>query len=251
MAKNFWDTKAHPIAIAHRGGDGAGYGKRNTMEAFRAAYEMGYRWLETDVIDTKDGVVIVAHGARTRLTARLRHTFSLRVLQGLTYEEMKQTLKMDGETIPTLQDLLKALPEAKFLVDPKTDEVVKPLADLLIKMQALDRVCVGSFRYERVSRINSILKGKITSGMIIGRNNWLKYLPMLKTGRLKGVEAIYLHHSFVSQPMLKLIHNKSFKVLVWTANSPLSIKNAVRCGADGVISDNINLLKKLTEAKSK
>lgn len=68
---------------------------------------------------------------------------------------------------------------------------------------------------------------------------------MLKSGRLKHIEAVQLHHSLVSKEMVGLVHSHGFKALVWTANSPLSIKNAVRCGADGIISDRITLLKEI------
>jgi glycerophosphoryl diester phosphodiesterase len=241
MPKSFWgDT---PIAIAHRGGDGAGFAKRNTMAAFKTAAKQGYEYFETDVVVTKDSKVIISHGAQTGLSARLRGTHSYNLLQGATYKEVKRSFKVGGEEIILLEDLLKEFPKARFLIDPKTDEAVAPLAELVLKLKVLDRVCLGSFRYKRVERLDKILKGKAHLGLIIGRNNWLKYLPMLKTNRLKHIEAVYLHHSFVSQPMLGLIHHKGFKALIWTANSPLSIKNALRCGADGIISDRVTLLK--------
>jgi glycerophosphoryl diester phosphodiesterase len=97
--------------------------------------------------------------------------------------------------------------------------------------------------------MNRLLKGKTTMGLIIGRNNWLRYLPRLKSGRLAHVQAVYLHHSFVSRPMLGLIRRRGFKVFVWTANSPLAIKHAARSGADGIISDRISLLKVVIKSK--
>jgi glycerophosphoryl diester phosphodiesterase len=245
MSKSFWGDP--PITIAHRGGDGAGFAKRNTMAAFRAAAEQGYEYFETDVVATKDAKVIISHGAMTGLTARLRGTHSYDLLQSATYKEVKRSYKVSGEEIILLEELLKEFPKARFLIDPKTDKAVAPLAELILGLKALDRVCLGSFRYKRVEQLDRILEGKAHLGLIIGRNNWLKYLPMLKTNRLKHIEAVYLHHSFVSRPMLGLVHHKGFKALIWTANSPLSIKNALRCGADGVISDRITLLKRIMD----
>lgn len=229
--------------MAHRGGNAAGRTKRNTLAAFKAAHRLGYEYFETDVINTKDGKVIIAHGALFNLTARLRGTFSVDLLQNLTYKQIKSGLKISGEQIPLLEDLLKTFPTTKFFIDPKTDAVVEPLAQLISRLRVHDRVCLGSFRYGRVQRLHRLLNGKGHFALIIGRNNWLAYLPRLKTGRLKLVEAVYMHHSFVSRPMLSLVHAKGFKALIWTCNSPLSIKHAVRCGADGVISDRIDLLK--------
>ena len=45
-----------PLAISHRGG--AGLWPENTMEAFSRSVEMGYRWIETDLHVTADGVVV-------------------------------------------------------------------------------------------------------------------------------------------------------------------------------------------------
>ena len=45
--------------IAHRGGSEVAF--ENTFQAFTDAYELGYRWLETDVQISKDGVLYTVH----------------------------------------------------------------------------------------------------------------------------------------------------------------------------------------------
>jgi glycerophosphoryl diester phosphodiesterase len=245
MAGGFWGTK--PIGVAHWGGNAAGQGRRNTLAAFKAAHKLGYDYFETDVINTKDGQVIIAHGALTNLTARLRGTFSIDLLQNLTYQQVKTGLRVKGEQLPLLEDLLLRFPTTRFFIDPKTDGVVEPLAALIARLKAQDRVCLGSFRYGRVQKLRRLLKGKGHFALIIGRNNWLAYLPRLKTGRLTGVEAVCMHHSFVSRPMLGLVRSKGLKAVIWTCNSPLSIKHALKSGADGVISDRIDLLKDILD----
>ncbi len=249
MADKFWGEP--PIAIAHRGGDAAGENQENTLAAFKSAQELGYEYGETDVILTADGQVAAIHGSRNWLQTQFSGHPPRRALQKLTLKEI-QKHAAEGVRITALEEIITQLPRMKFFIDPKTDQVVLPLAKLLKTNQALGRVCVGSFSYERVIHFKKLLKHQpANTSFIIGRGLRLvnRGKLMLKTGRLKDVEAVQLHHSLVSKEMVESVHSHGLRAVVWTANSPLSIKNAVNCGADGVISDRVELLKGIINSK--
>jgi glycerophosphoryl diester phosphodiesterase len=162
----------------------------------------------------------------------------------MTLKEI-QSHALEGVKITRLEEMLQKLPDMKFFIDPKTDQVVLPLAKLLKNTGARERVSVGSFSYDRVLHFQKIVREPVSTSFIIGRGVRLvnKGRARLKSGRLKHIEAVQLHHSLVSKEMIDLVHSHGFKALVWTANSPLSIKNAINCGADGIISDRVELLK--------
>lgn len=245
---NFWQGAEFPLAVAHRGGDAAGFGKRNTMVAFESAHKLGYKYMETDVVVTKDDQVIIAHGAKNKLAAAFRGTFSDRTFRNLTYQEVKQKLKVDGEPIPLLREVLVAFPDTKFFVDPKTNSVVKPLADLLIELKALDRVLIYSFEYHRLMTLQRLLDNKAELGLSIDRHPSLIYkFFRLRIGKLSHLEVINMNFWFASHYWIKHIHRQGLNVIVWTPNSDRAIKRVINNRTDAIISDRIKLLKQLLE----
>ena len=47
------------LAFAHRGGND--FGPENSLKSFLSAYEIGYKYLETDVHLSKDGYLVAFH----------------------------------------------------------------------------------------------------------------------------------------------------------------------------------------------
>jgi glycerophosphoryl diester phosphodiesterase len=244
---SFW-PETGVMQIAHRGGDGAGNSKRNTLEAFQAASDLGYSYAETDIILAASGELVTIHGSYNWMQASVQRDISRPVLQKMTLDQIRHTFKPGGVQIPTLEEVLTSFPAMKFFIDLKTDEAVEPLAKLLKRLKSFDRICIVGRGYQRNRWFADISKpAKPMIGLTVGRGVRFQNINMvlLKSGRLEGVAAILLHHSLVSSPMISLIHRRGFKAVVWTANSKLAINHAVRSGADGVISDKIRLLKEV------
>jgi len=128
-----------PRAYAHRGwhvDDLAGL--ENSMRAFRRAFDEGYRYLETDVHATADGVLVAFHDLRLdRVTDR--HG----MIANLPWSDVKRARIAGTEPIPLMSDVLEELPQAKFNIDAKAAGAVGPLVDLIKKTGAADRVCLG------------------------------------------------------------------------------------------------------------
>lgn len=255
MAKGFWGTKL-PIAIAHRGGAGAyqlgRFRRENTLEVFKQAADLGFKYLELDTTLTKDGKVIVVHVTTDKFEALLHKPSApnARKMQQYTYAELKTRLKRN---IPTLATILRTFPDSRFLIDAKTDEVVEPLAAEIIKAKAFDRVFLNSFYLHRVARLKELLGDRVTYGLIIGRYPRLvnRKLHGLAAGEYAkaGLTAIILPYKFASRSLVDFIHQNGLKVVVWTPNTPSAIKRMLDFEADGIISDRIDLLKQVLESR--
>src|SRR5688572_1897868 len=125
MPASPWPYLDHPgvIAFAHRGG--ALDGPENTMAAFARAVDLGYRYVETDVHATADGVLVAFHDDRIdRVTDRTG------AIADLPWAEVRAA-RIGTEPIPLFEDLLGAWPHLRVNVDPKHDAAVAPLAEVI------------------------------------------------------------------------------------------------------------------------
>jgi len=133
-----------PIALAHRGASNDQ--PENTMAAFESAVDLGFRYLETDVHVTRDGVLIAFHDDRLD---RVTHHKGL--ISDLDWSEIKQA-RVDGqEPIPLLEDLFDHWPDLRINLDPKSDAVVAPLVKTIRDSKLIERICIGSFSGERLN----------------------------------------------------------------------------------------------------
>ena len=139
-----------PMAFAHRGG--AAHAPENTWRAFEHALGLGYRYLETDLQATADGVLVTFHD---RTLARVTDRGGR--IARLPYQAVAQARIGGTEAIPRLDDLLAAWPDVRFNIDLKDAPVIEPLAGVLRRTRAWDRVCVTSFSASRLRTARRVL----------------------------------------------------------------------------------------------
>ena len=142
MAVEYLDHP-RPLAFAHRGG--AGHRPENSWRAFEYAAQLGYAYLETDTRSTADGKLIAFHDAELdRVTDRTGQ------VNKLTWKELSAARVHGTEEIPLLEDLIGTFPELRFNIDLKDEGTIGPLASVLKRTAAWDRVCVASFSGARL-----------------------------------------------------------------------------------------------------
>jgi glycerophosphoryl diester phosphodiesterase len=242
----FLDSSAK-LAFAHRGGTEAA--PENSVAAFAAAVELGFTYLETDVHLSADGVVVAFHDDRLDRVADRRGAIA-----ELTWSEIS-TARIGGvEPVPTFEELLRTFPRQRFNVDPKSDEVVGPLVDLLRRLDAVERVCVGAFSDDRLARLRDALGPSLctsagpreTAGIVAASK-----LPG-STRRISGEAAAYgclqvptSHRGvpIVTRRLVRLAHARGLQVHVWTIDDPAEMHRLLDLGVDGLMTDRPSVLR--------
>jgi len=247
MGLGFIDQKK-PHLFAHRGGNLTN--AENSISAFRSAVDFGFKFLETDVIVTKDNKVIAYHGSQN---AYMRFKSGLerrKKLQSLTYNEINKLFHKNNDKVPLLEDLLKQFPNTFFSIDAKTEEVVAPLTKVIKRTNSAPRVSVVSFNLRRSLRVSKLIKTEQkTAGLCMYRVQ--AYPAMLfsrvifKVLSLLGVGVIHMPYKCVNRRILKNAHKYNLLVYAWTVNSKGDMERLKGLGVDGIISDDIRLLKEV------
>jgi glycerophosphoryl diester phosphodiesterase len=235
-----------PVAFAHRGG--ASEVPENTMPAFEHAVRLGYRYVETDVHATADGVLLAFHDdVLDRVTDRTG------VISELPWRTVAEA-RVDGlEPIPLFEDLLGAFPGLRVNIDPKHDAAVEPLAEVLRRCGAVDRVCIGAFDDLRLERVRELLPGVCTS---LGPVGTLQ-LGMAATGQEVGdlpspcaqVPPSYGDTEIVTEAFLAEAHRRGMQVHVWTIDDRDEMARLLDLGVDGIMTDRPAVLKELLESR--
>src|SRR5262249_25155138 len=142
MATAFLDAPG-PLAFAHRGG--AAHAPENSWRAFEHAVGLGYRYLETDLQATSDGVLVAFHDKTlTRVCGGAGRG------RGLTHPNGPPARTDGPEPIPVREALLAAWPAVRSNLDVKAAPAIAPLPEVLRRTTAGDRVCLASFSASRL-----------------------------------------------------------------------------------------------------
>lgn len=239
-----------PIPFAHQGAHRDGGPGENTMSAFEAAIDMGYRYIETDAHVTADGVLVALHDdTLDRVTDRSG------VIGDLPWAEVRKARVAGAEPVPLLEDLLALHPEVRVNIDPKHDAAVEPLAEAIRRTGAIDRVCIGAFSDRRLARIRADLGPRLCTSM--GPRQVARLLAAsrgLPSGRFTAACAqVPVRRGLVplvTQRFLEAAHSRGLQVHVWTINDPAEMGALLDLGVDGIMTDAPDVLKQVLDDRT-
>lgn len=235
------------LAMAHRGGASHPriMGAENTLEAFEHAVELGYVYLETDVHATRDGVLLAFHDdSLDRVTDRTG------VIYQLEYADVSSALIQGRHAIPRLIDLMERFPGARFNIDIKSRGAIGPLAELVRRTNAFDRVCVGSFDEGVIRTFRRQLPRPVATAcgpVAVGATR----LGAPTRGLLRDPGVVFqVPHGhrgvrIVNEQFLRRAHAAGRHVHVWTVDDPDEMRGLLDLGVDGIITDRTDVLRQV------
>ncbi len=254
-----------PLSIAHRGG--AALAPENTIEACRLAIERhGADMLEIDLQVTSDGELVVSHDPTLE-----RCTDGAGPISELTVAELARVdagyrfeapggghpFRGKGVRVPTLRQLLRALPDAIVNIDLKPDDpdLAPALARLLREEDAVARACCGS----KHDRVGERLRHELPDGChFFPRQALSDFVRAALSGAELpppcGYQVIDMPLSLgplrlVNEALVAAAAGRGLLVNVWTVNDPGEMETLLSLGVGGIMTDRPDLLRPLVAAR--
>jgi len=242
---------AAPEIIAHRGASFEA--PENTLPALTRGWELAPA-CELDIRLSKDREVVVLHDISAKRTAGLD-----RQISELTLPEILQLdaglwkgKKWRGTKIPTLSEVLAALPPGKKLfVEMKAGpEILVPLKNVLENAQAAHgQIILISFDYATLLQAKKLMPWFeaywLCSHMqdpVSGQFPEIeKLISLAKSARFDGLN---LDENYpIDSVLMAKVRKAGLKLYVWTVDDPGLADKLSQTGVDGITTNRPDLLQ--------
>jgi len=252
-AHPYLDSPTGFVALAHRGFSLDGL--ENSLAAFAAARELGFRYVETDAHATSDGVAVALHDASLDRT-----TDGTGLVADQPWERVR-TARIGGvEPVPLLEDVLGTWPDLRVNIDVKAASAVGPVARAIERTRAHERVCIASFSRVRRRRTVALLSRPVATSA--GTSEVVTFLLAARAGApsspfgalaawaLRDVDCLQVPVAegpvrVVDARTVAAAHAAGRQVHVWTVNDPVEMSRLLDLGVDGLVTDRADLLREV------
>lgn len=240
-----------PAVIAHRGASAAA--PENTLAAFNLAVSLGANAVELDAKLSKDGVPVAMHDPTVDRTTDGRGRvadLTLADLKKLDAGSWKDA-KYAGERAPTLAEVFESVGSRLWInveltnYTSRGDGLESAVVALIQKTNLQRRVLLSSFdpfAIYNVRRLNPSLPiAQLTASHmpIYLREAWLApFIPH---------EARHPDGAQLKQKSVAYFKRRGYRVNVWTINDPADMREFVKQGVDGLITDAPDVAREATE----
>ncbi|QPB56306.1 glycerophosphodiester phosphodiesterase [Lacticaseibacillus paracasei] len=195
--------------IGHRG-DPLNY-PEETYQSFDSAFNNGADYVELDVHESADGVVVIQHDSTIQ-----RMTGANLAIATTNFAQLQQYHTKNGEPIHSLEDLFiheqqtnhKFLIETKIVKGEPHPHLEDKIAALIQKYHMENRVMFHSFSAASLKRLQAVLPN-VPRILIVGS------LKRINFDVLTYVDGINLSSDLVTPQLVTQLHDLGKKVYIW------------------------------------
>ncbi len=236
----------HADVIGHRGA--AAIRPENTMAAVLKAIEDGADWVEIDVQETADGVVIIAHDSDFMKLAGVPLKVWDATMDDVAEIDIGSWFGPEyaSERTPTLYDVLEAAKgKSKVIIELKyyghDVDLENRVAAIVEELEMQDDIATMSLKYPAVQKMKAL------------RPDWRAgVLAATAIGDLSGLEGdfVAVNAATVSPGLIRSVHDAGKDIYVWTVNDPLQMSAMASMGVDGLITDRPAMAREVLRVRA-
>jgi glycerophosphoryl diester phosphodiesterase len=222
------------LLLAHRGARKVA--PENTFAAFDLCLEQGCDGFEFDVRRTTDGRPIIWHDPRIARKLIENSTFD-DIVTAHTRPRRFVPKRQKGAILCCLDDLLQTYASHAFLdIEIKVAGVEEQVVELVRSLRKPPRgLVISSFLPLVLIRLHR-LAPELPLGYIANRRGDLALWKRLP------IEYVKPHWRLATNRAIRNYHRAGKKVIIWTVNTANGMRRYAAYGADGIISDNTELM---------
>lgn len=250
-----WKLQEKPIVLAHRAGGNEA--PENSLLAFANMEEKGFKYIESDVHASRDGVVVIFHDDTLERTTNGRGKIAHK-----SWAELTEVRDHSGHSLLRFADVLEKFPQLVLNIDSKEWQVIRHLVREIKIHDAQERISLSSFSEMRLKVLRRLLPG-VTSSLGEGALVLLvlaAHLPFplqnilcwFVPGNKQKVEAVQVPVAaygikIITPAFIRLCHQRGLAVHVWTINEEVEMRRLLELGIDALITDEPSRARRVIE----
>lgn len=234
-----------PPVFGHRGARAVR--TENTLGAFRYACTSGIRWVELDVMLSRDGVPMVFHD---ETLDRLSETKGR--LDSFTAAGLKDVRLAGGAGIPTLDEVLRLLNECGGCVNieikPSRPDLARETARTAWRVVCENgfddpsRLLFSSFAWDALEEMAELAPA-IRRGVLVEEDSadWRPVAEKI------GAYSIHYDADLLTEPLIREIRGQGYRLLAYTVNEPEKAQMLREWGVESFFCDSpVEMMQAMT-----
>ncbi len=240
LMKDTW-TDRPVLVFAHRGASASA--PENTLASFRRAIEEHTDFVELDVQESADGVVVVAHDRDLMKVARSPLQIWSSTAQQLREVDIGSSFSatFKDERVPTLAEALAVCKGAcrmdielkDYGKSRRLEERVVELVEAAGMQNDIVTMSLNRTMIENMKRLRPNWTAGLLAAKAIGQPSRLPYAFLAVESRM------------ATRRFIRAAHAAHKTVYVWTVNDPQRMIRMIGVGADGLITDRPGLAREV------